>query len=387
MGFFTVPPAKRSNAMGKLDKKVLKILKTRQFEDLDAEDIAMQFKGNEDEVKESLDSLKGMGLVESIVKDGKTLWHLSVDEPPEKPGNPELLAEPEPIDSDTVSFDVSSLKARSEPAKEQEPKKETPETTIDFFSVSDPVVSAAPKPGTIEPIKAKTETPKVAQEPRQPEPVQAPKVPAAPAAKEPSLEKVNIHKDYIHDDDEDDTDIPVRSVRKASPFPIIGIAVAVVFSAVISAVIAMMFATDAKKEVSGGLGELEKKVTEANAKQDRRIESIIQKVNTISDKPPSPQVKPASPGHSVKPSAPKPPPKQPPKRGHSPKKKKGKSSPPSENATPPPDESSSAAPSSPASSSTTESSPPPETPAAEQPAAPSSNEGSSAAPAAEGSGQ
>jgi hypothetical protein len=379
--------------MGKIDKKVLKILKTRQFEDLDAEDIAMQAKCDEEDVLEALGSLKDQGLVESNVRDKKTFWRFSADEPIEKPMKEEQFDEPKPIDTDTVSFDISTLKPQSD-APGPAPKKEAPESTIDFFSVADSIKQpevvkpVAPTPIAPEPeiILSQIPVPPPVVRAAEPVKVQAENpVSGIPVAKEPPrLEKDVRHEDYIHDDDDDDTDHDVRPSRKSAAFPVIGIAIAIVFSVVISAVIAMMVASSASKEVSGGLGELEKKVTEANAKQAQRIESLAQKINTIAEKPASvaSQTKAASPGRSVKPIAPKPS-KQVEKRSHAPKKKKGKSS------TGPESSTSSSTGESP---SATESSPPPApepAPAAETSPAPSEPAtGAPDAPApSEGSGQ
>ncbi len=325
--------------MGKLDKKVLKILKTRQFEDLDAEDIAMQIKNDEDDVNEALGSLKDQGLIESIERDGKKFWRLAVDEPVEKPMMDEKFDASQTIDSDTVSFDISSLKAQPAAKKEPVARKENPEATIDFFSVSDPIEPkiaiepVAPLPKTPDPVKIEVDFPVLSK----PEPVKVkPEIPAAPKPEPVKVkteipvaapvqivkddakpEKTYDHKDYIQDDETDRTN---RSGRKASAFPVIGIAVAVVFSVVISAVIAMMVASNANKEV---LGELEKKVSEVNAKQDQRIESLTQKITTIADQPGQSKTRAAA-SRSVKPAAAKSV-KQAPKRTPPPKKKRSKS--------------------------------------------------------------
>jgi hypothetical protein len=75
--------------MGKLDKKALKVLKTRQFVDLDAGDIAIALRCEDDIAQESLNSLKDQKIIESYSLGGKTFWRLFSDESYEKSAHSE----------------------------------------------------------------------------------------------------------------------------------------------------------------------------------------------------------------------------------------------------------------------------------------------------------
>jgi hypothetical protein len=98
--------------MGRLDKKALKFLKTRQFVDLDAGDIAIALRCDDDIAQESLKSLKEQKLIESYFLDGKTYWRLNSEGNYEKSINsePEIKSEvlKTSIDLEEVSFDMTA---------------------------------------------------------------------------------------------------------------------------------------------------------------------------------------------------------------------------------------------------------------------------------------
>lgn len=112
--------------MGKLDKKVLKVITAHQEMDLDVDDISVQLRCDEDEVQEALDSLKDQGRIESVVRDGKTFWQLSMEEPFDEPDEPKNFGEEGQIDTETVSFDLTSVKLPVKQTPEPAPMPEKP---------------------------------------------------------------------------------------------------------------------------------------------------------------------------------------------------------------------------------------------------------------------
>jgi len=218
--------------MGKLDKKVLKFLTARQEIDLDAGDIAIDLRCDEDTVQEALDSLKDQGLVESVERNGRMFWQVSMNPPLEEP---DVFDEPEAlkhtsfsrdIDSEkTVSFDLSAIKAQAQ--------------------------------GAASPRVEKT---------------------VVPAFKEaPSKSSVDFDDDRI---DKDEIDLP----DAASGRPIMAISIAVVISVVVSAIIAVMVAGGSKKNVSESFLALEKSGITAQSKTDQRIDELAAQVKALSEK-------------------------------------------------------------------------------------------------------
>jgi hypothetical protein len=356
-----------------------------------------------------------MKKIEDAISNSETIsFDISdLSQPPAAPLKPPLQKDDTEIDIDflPVTPKVQSSAAPASAADQQNLENNKPahstieKSIIEEKRVQLPMVSPAPVPEkpkvssapvSEKPIVSPAPVPekpivspaRISEKPKQ-SPLQAPgeakvaeEIPPALlsskiAEKESPRQTKYDHKEFLHDADRDESDKPAAQPRRRpSAFPIIGIAVAIVFSVVISAVIALMIASSASKDISGGLGELEKKISEQNAKQDQRIDVLSKKVNIISEKPvpPPPQARPAAAASR----APKPVVKttrQFAKSWHTRIKKKTKSAPSQEeNSTnSPPEEEPSA------SSTPTESIPPVEQ-------APSASEASSTVPAATESG-
>jgi hypothetical protein len=77
--------------MEKLGKKALKILKTKQYDELDTGDIAIALQCDDDSVEVSLNALKDKKLIESYSRSGKVYWRLFADEPIKNPIDSEIF--------------------------------------------------------------------------------------------------------------------------------------------------------------------------------------------------------------------------------------------------------------------------------------------------------
>jgi hypothetical protein len=210
--------------MGKLDKKVLKFITAHQDTDVDVLDIAIELRRDDDEVQEALDSLKDQGLVESVSRDGKTKWQLSMEKPLQKMESP----------GDTGEFDFEAV--NTDRAAPQRPEK----------SLREPVVQE-----------------------EKPESWAAPSIPS-PKQNDSFTDTLN--------EDTDDSFPPHTDSR------VVGIIITVVISVVISAIVALMVPRNSGTSLSNDLQALERKSTETNAKTDQRIEDLSRQVKELADK-------------------------------------------------------------------------------------------------------
>jgi hypothetical protein len=231
--------------MGKLDKKVLKFITAHEEMDLDVGDISIALRCDEDEVQEALDSLKGQGRIESVVRDGKTFWQLSMQEPFDEPDEPKNFSEESQIDTETVSFDLSSIKP---------PVKQTPEP---MPMPEKPVISASSVP-------------------------------------------VSLDDAEDIDDDDGDADLDEPGTRATSTA--MGLVIAVVVSVALSAIVAIVIGQGSKKNFSDGLQALKRTSSEAEATFDKRIEDLSAQVKSLAEKAEKPQPPPASAIHAMKPT-------------------------------------------------------------------------------------
>jgi hypothetical protein len=128
--------------MGKLDKKALKILKTKQYIDVDAGDIAVALRCDDDSVQESLNSLKDQGLIENFSRDGKTFWRVYSDEPHQQAIEAKAAIEHEGINlGDTKAFFLNLEPEQPSQASEKpinpepqiKPHEKTTSETEEFF--------------------------------------------------------------------------------------------------------------------------------------------------------------------------------------------------------------------------------------------------------------
>jgi hypothetical protein len=264
--------------MGQLDKKVLKFLKSRQDDDLDAGDIAISLRCDEDEVQEALDSLKVQGLAESVVRNGKTYWEQSLKDPLGDDDDPLGSDAPDEINADTASWDLSKINPPAKPINEPAPRLDNPAFDAPSFSAATQI---------------------------------APKLTST-----------------------DDVELDGPPANGISPT--IGIIIAVVASVLISAIVTGMMMGGTKKGISDAVQSMERTTTALQTKYDQRIDELSAKINVLSEKalskPPVikavPVVQPVhkvSAKQTVRPAQkakPKPAPKAPVKATHVSKKKK-----------------------------------------------------------------
>ena len=215
--------------MGKLDKKVLKFITEHSENDLDAGDIAIDLRCDEDAVQEALDSLKDQDLVETVMRGGKMFWQLSSGRPPEESEAPEEPRHPggrSDIDSETVSFDMSNFRSVARPVGGTSLQREKPIADVPRFS--------------------------------------------------PPNQSAFKEKDSMDDEESDESSNGLS--------PVAGIVIAVVLSVAISAVVTMMIAGGSKKSFAEGLQVIERAATGMQSKSDQRIEELSAQVKALSDK-------------------------------------------------------------------------------------------------------
>jgi hypothetical protein len=331
--------------MEKIGKKALKILKTKQYGELDTGDIAIALQCDDYSVEESLNSLKDMKLIESYSRSGKVYWRLFEDEHIKKP-----------IDSEIFELEIEPEKKNNpEPeefiidAKQKEPVKAftkpiIPESTIKPAEKSDPeteefiidrmqeksVLIAEPitPGGTSQPAEKNSPESEefiIKQIPK--EPVQASVKPTVPELliepeeknkKEPEafiiqetsidpIDAVNdeslvddntrvwtlpltkpldhettVDNEKPHEEMTDQTE-NITPLKRAN-FSIIGIIIAILVSVSISTGISMFVSMNAINAATSDLQTLKAAVIETNAKHDRQIELLTKKLNFILEK-------------------------------------------------------------------------------------------------------
>jgi hypothetical protein len=218
--------------MSKFDKKVLKYVAAHQEDDLDVDDIAIGLNLDEDDVRDTLDSLQDQGKVEGSPRNGKTYWRLST------------------LENDPVE-DIKQVSIQNAP---------------DFVAID--FEQAIEEQGR-KPLQA-AEIEKIG-----PEEIEKNQVLPTPKS-----------VTYVSDA-EDDMDMNFSS--KIVNSPVVWIAIAIVVSVVISTIISMMIAGGPQKSFSDSIQALERKSNETDAKLDKRIAEITALVNVLNDKLPARQ--------------------------------------------------------------------------------------------------
>jgi hypothetical protein len=262
--------------MDKLDKKALKILKTKQYDDLDTGDIAIALQCDDDSVEESLNSLKDKKLIESYFRRGKVYWRLFADEPFKKTidsENFELNVEPaEKSISEPEEFIIDRI--QDEPAKVIA-KPIAPELTFEIEPIEKNVTETAAfiiNEASEEPINTADEEALVDDQTR---------VWTLPLTK-PIDHEATLDNEMPEPEIADDADntIPLKRAN----FSIIGIFIAIVVSVSISSGITMFVSMNVNNTVNSDLQTLRTIVTETNVKHDRQIEILAKKLNLLIEK-------------------------------------------------------------------------------------------------------
>jgi hypothetical protein len=256
--------------MGKLDKKVLKVISTQEDMDYDVDDISIALKCDDMEVQEALDSLKDQGLIEAVIHNGKKFW---------KPARAEAF------------ISTSRPEARPGPTRD--------ETSIDLLILEQPAQSFKPR---------EQQTASFQRTPAQPQRTISH---VAQASKQqfdqeqtpmhPISGSLPIKRSYDNDVD-DNTRIftPPTQLAKVQPTPIeekfdddefdqpkrsgssLGVmAIAVLLAAGVSALITMSLTQNIGKGFNDAIVALEGKLTEANAKLNQRMDALSLKVDNM----------------------------------------------------------------------------------------------------------
>ncbi|HEX7509869.1 MAG TPA: hypothetical protein VF335_01100, partial [Chitinivibrionales bacterium] len=248
---------------------VLKFLTARQEIDLDAGDIAIDLRCDEEAVEEALDSLKDQGLVESVDRKGRMFWQVTSALPHEDPDEfeaPVSAKKTEPLHdlgSETISFDLSDIKAHTKPSRLLDSEK-----TVAF----EPMHSHAPdmeKTVAFEPMHSRT----------------------------PDMEKTIAFEPRVHaselSDETDDESIS-KDTEQQTPsdggLPIKAISIAVVISVIISAIIAFMVAGGSKNSMMENILSLQRSNTQAS----QRIDDLVAQVKELSEKTTAGRMQPAA---------------------------------------------------------------------------------------------
>ncbi len=249
--------------MGKLDKKVLKVIASQEDMDYDVGDISIALKCEDEDVQDALDSLKDQGLIEAVIHNGKKFW---------KPARPDTFTDmngpdPQPQaarNDDSLDLLILDQPARSFKSQEQTGYRHAPEQppTLSSFDsgprqthptqYQKPASAGRPVQRTFENDLVNDNTQSFTM---------PPKMKPAP---------------IVDDDEEEEFEKP-----RNAHFSLGSIASAVVLSAGISALIAMAFSNNSVQGVSASISALEAKVTETNVKLGQRIDALSASIDNI----------------------------------------------------------------------------------------------------------
>jgi hypothetical protein len=250
--------------MGKLDKKVLKVIASQEDMDYDVGDISIALKCDDEEVQDALDSLSDQGLIEAVIHNGKKFW---------KPAQTDTYSsEIEPVKASQTKRDGSSvdLLILDQPAKSpryQEPSRYQQDR--EYSPASGSFEEAAYRRTHEQVLQKPLSTARPIQRTFENEIIDDNTVIYDPPAKfKPTP--------VIDDSDDDEFDKP-----RNAPISIGSIVIAVVLSAGISALIAMAFVNNETKGFAGSIAALESKVTETSAKTGQRIDALSVAIDNI----------------------------------------------------------------------------------------------------------
>jgi hypothetical protein len=253
--------------MGKLDKRVLKVLSSQEDVDYDVGDISIALKCDDDDVEDALDSLKDQGLIEAVIHNGKKFWKPARSDSFSSAGEADVSPQPQRDESsiDLLILDqpAKSLKPQAQPryqyAQEQPPTLSTFEQTT-TWRPPEPVYqrpasqAEQARDHSFEHDFAEGKT-QVYTPPQKIKPAPAP----APVL-----------------DDDDDFEKP-----RGSGLSIASMVIAVLLSAGISAVISFGLTSNAAKNFNGTIAGLEGKVTDSGAKLAQRIDALSLAIDNI----------------------------------------------------------------------------------------------------------
>jgi hypothetical protein len=261
--------------MGKLDKKVLKVISTQEDLDFDVDDISIALKCDDDEVQEALDSLKDQGLIEAVIHNGKKYW---------KPARSESIPkvdQTDPPSRDDSSFDVLILEQPAHSFKPQEqqhrPQQRSPEPQQRQFNTIDQV-ARQPQRTQEQWIKPPVSPQRPAPRSYENEIVDDNTKSYIPPMRPAKLKAAPIKDTYDGDDEDFDDDF--KKPRRTGS-SIGSIAIAVFLSAGISALITMALTGNSTKGLGVNIAALEGKVMEADGKLNQRIDALSLKMDNI----------------------------------------------------------------------------------------------------------
>jgi hypothetical protein len=232
--------------MGKLDKKVLKVISTQGDIDYDVDDISIALKCDDEEVQDALDSLKDQGLIEAVIHNGKKYWKQARPDPFSDDDQPVISPRPQ---RDESSIDLLILDQPVHPLKQ----REQPNT----FSRAQEQVSQ-PTVSTGQPAHQSYNNEFIDDMTR---PYAPPKQPA------------KFKETPMNDDEFEKPKSVVSSIGS--------IALAVLLAAGVSALITMTLTNNAVKGSNGAIAALEGKMNEASNKLNQRIDALSLKMDNL----------------------------------------------------------------------------------------------------------